>query len=202
MKKPRYEYKNQAKQMMSDKYGPVIVILLISYAISVAVSPAAGVVTILAMAGFTYGYTKMFVDVTKGTEPDLQNILFIGFKENYTRNLICYLLRALYTFLWGLLFVIPGIIKTYSYSMAFYLLLKEPELKGEDAITKSREYMNGHKMDLFILHLSYIGWYILSAFTFGILLLWIIPKVQTTTMLYFEEIYLDKNPQKTQLISE
>ncbi len=66
----------------------------------------------------------------------------------------------------------------------------------------SKEYTNGYKMDLFMLHLSYIGWYILSLFTFGILLFWVIPKVQTAQTLIFNEIYLEKNPAVNQPVGD
>jgi len=194
MTKPNSEYRAQAKQLMEGKYAEVIVILLITGAVS-ALTGISAIIPILLMAAFTFAFTKMYVQVTENKVPDLKDILFVGFQENYVRNLICFLLRALYTFLWGLLLWIPGIIKAYAYSMAFFLMYKEPGLTGDEAITKSRLYMNGHKMDLFLLQLSYIGWFFLSLFTFGILMLWIMPKVQTATMLFFEDIYQEKNPQ-------
>ncbi len=214
MNRSRIDYKNQAKQLMQGKYTNVIVIFIIISLIggvftapTAANSMGAGVdaggsflsnilnlVTLVLSAAFAYGTAKMFIGVTRDENPDLQNILLSGFKENFVRNLICYFLTTLYTFLWALLFIIPGIIKAYAYSMNFYLLNKEPELDAQAAITKSKEYTKGYKADLFVLHLSYIGWYILSIFTFGILLLWVVPKVQTATMLYFDEIYAKRNP--------
>jgi len=88
---------------------------------------------------------------------------------------------------WSLLFLIPGIIKAFAYSQTFFIL-QDPEFKdltGDEAITKSREMMNGHKMEFFILSLSFIGWYILVGLTFGILLLYVAPYVQQTMAQYY-----------------
>lgn len=207
MKKQRYEYKQQAKQLMDGKYTNVIVILLIISIISGLFSSGnfnfqnanfgarlLSIITFALSAGFSFGTTKMFIGVTKDVNPEIEDILLVGFKNNYVRSLVTALLRSVYIFLWSLLLIIPGIIKAYAYSMSFYLLNKEPELQHSDAITKSKDYMNGHKMDIFLLHLSYIGWFFLSLFTAGILLLWVMPKLMTAQTLMFDEIYLEKNP--------
>ena len=94
--------------------------------------------------------------------------LFSGFKENYGNTLVTMGLRYLFIFLWALLFVIPGIIKALEYSMIPYLLADYPGLSRQEAFARSRQLMNGKKMQLFCLHLSFIGWYFLGAITFGI----------------------------------
>lgn len=210
MLKPRSEYKAQAKQRMQGKYVNVIVIyLIISFITGLFNAPSfnsaigqngnigyniLSVITLVLAAGFAYATTNMFIKVSKDEQPDLQEILLSGFKNDFVRNLICHLLTLLFTFLWTLLFIIPGIIKAIAYSMNFYLMIKDPKLSGQDAITKSKEYTQGYKGDLFGLYLSYLGWFILSLFTFGILLLWVVPKLKTAQMLYFDEIYAAKNP--------
>ena len=77
-------------------------------------------------------------------------------------------LRGLYVTLWSLLFVIPGIVKSYAYAMTPFIMAENPEMSASDAITASRELMDGHKGDLFILDLSFIGWGILAAITCNI----------------------------------
>ena len=77
-------------------------------------------------------------------------------------------LRGLYVALWSLLFVIPGIVKSYAYAMTPFIMAENPEMSANDAITASRELMDGHKGDLFILDLSFIGWGILAAVTCNI----------------------------------
>lgn len=74
-------------------------------------------------------------------------------------------LRDLYTTLWGLLLIIPGIVKSYSYSMTPFILADHPKLTASRAIELSMQLMDGHKMDLFILDLTFIGWNLLCALT-------------------------------------
>ena len=148
-----------------------------------------------------YSTVRMFIQVAQNERPEFEPIIKVGFVEKPIRTLITTFLVGLYVFLWSLLLIIPGIIKAYAYSMSIYLLNKEPELDAADAITKSKDYTTGKKGSLFYLDLSYLGWYILGIFTFGILWFWIIPKHQTAKILMFNEIYEEKNP-KPILIDE
>ncbi len=214
MKRARYEYKEQAKQLLTGKYQNVIIIMLIMGVVSSLFTSGnfsqnanfgarlLSIISFALSAAFTYAQTKMFIGVTNDENPDIETVVLAGFKENYVRSLITLLIQTVYIILWTLLFVIPGIIKAYAYSMSFYLLNKNKDLQPSEAITMSKEYTNGYKMDLFMLHLSYIGWYILSLFTFGILLFWVIPKVQTAQTLIFNEIYLEKNPAVNQPVGD
>ncbi len=79
------------------------------------------------------------------------------------------LLRNVYVFLWSLLFVIPGIVKSYAYSMADYIIYENPNLTADEALSMSVKMTNGAKGDLFVFDLSFVGWNLLNAFTFGIL---------------------------------
>ena len=92
----------------------------------------------------------------------------VGFHP-YGRTVLTMFLRDLFVFLWSLLFVIPGIIKAYSYRMVPYILAEDPEISGRDAITLSRQMMDGQKWNTFVLDLSFIGWDLLSALTGGLL---------------------------------
>ena len=77
-------------------------------------------------------------------------------------------LRNLFTILWSLLLVIPGIIKSISYAMTPYIMAENPEMTAREAINESKRLMYGHKWELFCLELSFIGWYLLAALTVGI----------------------------------
>ena len=109
-----------------------------------------------------------------------------GFK-NYSKVLGASLLVALYTALWSLL-IIPIFIKPFSYSMTLRIIKDNPDIKVNEAITKSRELMDGHKVELFLLILSFIGWFILSILTLGILFIWVLPYMQTTINLFYLKI--------------
>ena len=92
-----------------------------------------------------------------------------GFKPAWDNVILTMFLRNLFIALWGLLFIIPGIVKSYSYRLVPYLLADHPELRGTQAITVSRQWMNGNKWRTFVLDLSFLGWGLLSALTLGIL---------------------------------
>lgn len=100
--------------------------------------------------------------------------MFDGYRD-FMRITFTMLLQGIYTFLWALLLIVPGIIKYYSYRMTMYVLHDNPELKYNGAIERSMQLMKGHKMKLFLLDLSFIGWLLLGILTFGIGLLWVGP---------------------------
>lgn len=94
--------------------------------------------------------------------------LFAFRSGGYGKMVLTQLLRDLYTFLWSLLLIIPGIVKSYEYCMIPYLLADFPELTTDGAFSISREMMDGNKWDTFVLDLSFFGWELLSAVTLGI----------------------------------
>lgn len=106
-----------------------------------------------------------------------------------------YLLQTLYTFLWFLLFIIPGLIKVLSYSQTelVYKDYKElgKELTANEAITISRQMMDGHKMELFLLELSFTGWYLLQLVTFGLSTIYSTPYLNTTKAVFYRKISLE-----------
>ena len=117
------------------------------------------------------------------------NELGTGFKENWGNVILVMFLRTLFLALWSLLFVIPGLIKAYSYRLVPYILKEHPEFTGTQAITLSRKMMNGHKWDTFVLDLSFLGWILLSALTLGILsLFYVSPYINATDAELYEAI--------------
>lgn len=96
------------------------------------------------------------------------NDSFGGF-SNFSNNMVAGILVPIFTFLWSLLFFIPGIVKSFSYAMMFYILNDHPEYSATQAITEICKMMHGHKGELFVLYLSFLGWDLLSLLTLGIL---------------------------------
>ncbi len=95
--------------------------------------------------------------------------LLTGFTNgNYGTVVLTQFLRSLFIMLWTLLFIIPGVIKAYEYCMVPYLLADYPDISREEAFARSKEMMNGNKMNMFVLEISFIGWYLVGALTFGI----------------------------------
>ena len=126
--------------------------------------------------------------VFKNREKDIDfGILFEGFQD-YSRIFITKFLQQLYTALWSLLLIVPGIIKGYSYAMTDYILKEEPEMKNNAAIEKSMAMMEGNKMKLFMLDLSFIGWALLCFLTLGIGFLFLIPYVQSAHAAFYEDL--------------
>ena len=117
--------------------------------------------------------------------------LMDNISENFLRYIGTILLQSLYIFFWSVLFLIPGIIKTYSYAAVPYILAKNPKMGYNEAITLSRKLMNGHKADLLILQASFIPWLLLVGFTFGAASVYVLPYLQTTQMLFFDETFKD-----------
>ncbi len=114
--------------------------------------------------------------------------LFSGFYR-FKDFFLTYLLTSIFIFLWSLLLIIPGIIKTLAYSQAMYIIYDNPSLSPMEAIKESKRIMYGHKMELFKLHLSFLGWIILSVITLNILnIFYVGPYYKTAIALYYEEI--------------
>lgn len=113
-------------------------------------------------------------------EPELSDILG-GFRGNYLNIVKTLFLRDLFITLWSLLFVIPGIIKTYEYRMVPYLLAEDSYMDSRDAFAESKAMMDGNKWDAFVLDLSFIGWIFLGIITFGVVqIFWTSPYIYTT----------------------
>ncbi len=100
--------------------------------------------------------------------PASPNYIGAGFKGPYIRNVLTMFLTELFTFLWTLLFIIPGIVMGYAYRLVPYIIADDPDIQAMDAIKKSKEMMKGHKMEAFIFDLSFFGWFLLNIITFGI----------------------------------
>ncbi len=182
----REEIKSLARGQISGKIAMLFVCSLIMMAITGVSSliPVAG--TLVLVPPLQLGITYIYLDVAAGGEVDV-NRLFAGFKR-LGQSICLYLLVNIFIFLWSLLFLIPGIIKALSYSQAFYILAEHPEMTATEALNESKLIMEGHKSELFVLYLSFIGWSLLGAITCGIGYIWIIPYMQATFTNYYHRI--------------
>lgn len=192
--------KENAKKSLQGKYGDAIALLGIMFAISFALglvigffrleedlaSTLADLCSLLISCELGFGMTSYFLKISRN-EPVTYNELFS--KTNmFVSYLSISLLVGLFTFLWTLAFIIPGIIAALSYSMVFFVKLDNPDMGAMDVLRKSKQIMSGHKMDYFVLGLSFLGWAILGAFTLGILYLWLIPYMQVTYANFYNSI--------------
>lgn len=130
------------------------------------------------------GYVIYTMGVRKGRVMPYAS-LFDGFTF-VGKVIILQILVAIFVFLWSLLFFIPGIVASYRYRFALYNLCENPQLSASEALNMSKAQTRGHKWELFVLDLSFLGWSILCSLTMGILSIWILPYIQQTDIGYFE----------------
>ena len=189
----RSECKELAKSIIKGKWIIAFASILIVTAISVAIATVtAGIGIWLLSASLTIALFNVFIKGYKENKYEISDMVK-GATDNITNKIVLSLLKYVYLILWGFLFMIPAIIKTYSYALAELIARNEPELSGNDCITKSRKLMDGHKMELFIFDLSFMGWFILGSLTFGIALIWILPYYMQARI-----IFIDKNIYKVE----
>ena len=153
---------------------------------SLSFSNISNILSLLALP-LSWGLTVSLLRNHREESVDLEN-LFDGFRGGrYTRVFCALFLVNLFTFLWALLLIIPGIMKAFSYALTPYIIMDEPELTARQAITRSCEIMQGRRWKLFCLYLSFIGWGILSILTFGIGFLWLVPYMNASVAAFYED---------------
>ena len=121
----------------------------------------------------------VYIKMSRSPEPVAFSDFIEGF-NNWARATLGALWQYLWVFLWTLLFIIPGIIKTIAYSQMYYIIAEYKDVSVTKAMRISIEITKGHKWDLFVMYLSFLGWEILAAFTLGILNLWLLPYINMT----------------------
>lgn len=196
----RVSMKSHAKKQIEGKIFTLLAIALVVGLISAATNflgMVGFIASILITGAFTYAEAFIYLGVTsKSRMPKIEDA-FIGFKgDNFLRTLVGYLRYAIFTFLWGLLFIVPGIIKSISYSQMFYLMAEDEDLDPGDAQKESMELMEGHKWEYFVLVLSFFAWYLLCIVTLGIACIYVSPYVQTTLAEYHVRL-INSNKAKT-----
>ena len=193
-------YKNRALSALENKWGNFVAITFV-YGFIIGItqilsgdkdSPAIlhliGLVLFILALPLTWGFQTLFLGAVRGGEATAKD-MFEGYnKELFSRVLTTTLLYYVYVFLWSLLLLIPGCIKSYSYAMTPYILKDNPEMKNNAAIEESMRIMNGHKLELFLLDLSFIGWALLSFLTCGIGFLWLAPYMNMARVNFYEDL--------------
>ncbi len=193
-------YKNRALSALENKWGNFVAItfvfglisgitqVLLGNEVGPAILNLIGLVLFILALPLTWGYQTLFLGAVRGGEATAKD-LFEGYnKELFSRVLTTTLLYYVYVFLWSLLLFIPGYIKSYSYAMTPYILKDNPEMKNNAAIEESMRMMDGHKLELFLLDLSFIGWAILSILTCCIGFLWLVPYMNMARVNFYEDL--------------
>jgi len=214
MKQPnRVEIKNEAKKLLKGNVWkvlkPLAVIFVLSFVVSfvlesfftVNITNEQGVaISYYTLPGniiniiysvvsvlLSFGTTRYVLRFVRGEKIDFKEDVLYYFKNN---ALFCVLLSfvvGVFTLLWGLLLLIPGIVAAMSYSMTMPLVV-DGSKNIMPTIKKSKEMMNGHKMDYFVFILSFLGWMLLGVITLGLAFIWVLPYMNIAEMLYYEKI--------------
>lgn len=146
-------------------------------------------VSLLLIVPLTYGFNNAMLSLARRENSAPANDMFDYFKRDYSRSVPALLLAALAEVGLGIITLFIGtFILQYAYAMVPYLLRDYPELTATEALRTSREMMKGHKWDLFVLDLTFIGWGILCLFTAGIGLLWLQPYVSAAHAHFYEDL--------------
>lgn len=144
----------------------ILATVLAVLVVSVWVIAFAVVISVFVKNPLEVGAQKLFLNCRDNTA-EFGDIVF-AFKNSYFNIVKILFLRGLFTGLWSLLFVIPGIVKAYEYRMIPYILAEHPEMSREEVFARSKEMMAGNKWNAFVLDLSFLGWHILGVCTCGI----------------------------------
>lgn len=180
----RVKAKESAKIQLKGRWGEAIIAFVLVSIAMVAMSfvsllPFVGWIITLILGGvWPLGiaiYSLRFANMEMVSTGEI----FEGFNNLITAFCV-YFLMGLFTLLWSLLLVVPGIIKGISYSMSYYILAENPELSALEAINKSKQITQGHKWEIFVTHLSFMGWAIVCSLTMGIGYLWLVPYINIT----------------------
>ncbi len=190
----RKQLKAAAKGQIKGKIGMLFLISLIIALVSGVASLILGLIpivgsllgTIIVTPAFALSTVRVYLNVVRGGSVEASQA-FSGFDDFWSAFKVQFLV-GLFTFLWSLLFVIPGIIKGYSYSMSMYVLAENKGKPALQCIDESKKMMNGHKMELFVLELSFIGWMLLGVVTLGIAMIWVVPYMSATETNFYNAI--------------
>lgn len=155
---------------------------------SVAASIVPYLGSLIISGPLSFGLTYIFLTQARDGQPIKIGDLFKAFNSEFLQYFLLGLMIAIFTTLWSFLFVIPGIVKSYSYSMAYYIKVDNPTWDWQACIDESKKMMDGHKMDLFLLDLSFIGWLLLGSLACGVGVLWVAPYMNASHAHFYESI--------------
>ena len=218
MKSNQY-YKNEALSALRGNWANALVATIIlialalffssndainSYYQRIVINPFIGYslsfISLFVLLPLAVGYSNsMRVLLETGDNRLTNNSFSLGF-GNWLHVVWGMVLSTIYIFLWTLLLIIPGIIKSYSYALTPYILVEHLEMSANEAIEESMRLMDGHKFDLFYLQLSFIGWAILSILSLGLGFFWLIPYQMTAQAAFYRDIKNEAMPLQDNVI--
>lgn len=218
MKSNQY-YKNEALSALRGNWANALVATIIFVALTLFFSSNDAInsyyqrIVINPFIGYSLSFISLFVllPLAAGYSNSMRVLLETGDNRltnnsfslafgNWLHVVWGMILSTIYIFLWTLLLIIPGIIKSYSYALTPYILVEHPEMSANEAIEESMRLMDGHKFDLFYLQLSFIGWAILSILSLGLGFFWLIPYQMTAQAAFYRDIKNEAMPLQDNVI--
>ena len=195
----RSELKQNSKNQLKNNWGLAIGIIIVCTLIScipnllveindesLAIAIIIPIITLVITGPLTIGQCRFFINLANRSNPKFSD-LWYGF-NNILKAIGVTLLVGVIVFIGTILLIIPGIILSFMYSQVYYIMAENPEMSIIDCLKESYRIMKGHKMDLFVLELSFLGWVILMGITFGIAGLYVLPYYSATLTNFYLEI--------------
>jgi len=190
--KENSELRNSAKVLLRGNWGEAILVTFVYLLLVGALSSLQNrngifsIITLIVEGPLILGLTLFFLKLSREQDARFEN-LFDGFKM-FSKAAGTYLLMILFIFLWSLLLIVPGIIAAISYSMSFFILADNPDIRAQEALNLSKEMMYGYKMKYFLMQLGFFGLALLCLLTLGIGFLWLLPFMQVTNSKFYDDI--------------
>lgn len=209
--KTNQDYKNAALAALKGNWAPAVLCAVLYLVIALCVGffgelaedtvMSDGIILVISLATLVLsvafllplevGYYNAHKELLlSGDTAMIGNMFRTGF-SNWGRNIWGMFLVGLFTFLWMLLLIVPGIIKSFAYAMTPFILVDRPDLSANEAVDLSNMMMKGHKFDLFWLMLSFLGWIILAILTAGIGFFWLLPYMYASYAAFYEDVKAD-----------
>lgn len=189
----RTTLKNLAKEKIKGKVLNLFLAELVVLALTGAANgiPGLGQLVSIAMLVLTIGLSVFYLKFLDNGTMDYMDLFYsFSFKDlnKYLNHLATMLVKMLLIFLWSLLFIIPGIVKAIAYSQAEYIKAENPDMDIMGTLKESERLMKGHKMEYFVLCLSFIGWWFLVVITFFLAGIYVMPYYSTTKALFYRNL--------------
>lgn len=143
-------------------------------------------VSIIISGPLMVGLYMFFLSFIRGEDAKTGQ-LYQGF-NSFGNAFVAYLLMIIFILLWSILFIIPGVIACFSYSLTFFIIADEPKIDGFDALKLSKKMMNGNKMNLFFLGCRFSGWFFVGMITFGIGFIWVFPYMMASIAKFYDVV--------------
>ena len=189
--------KQRAKVLLKDNWLIAFaLVFLVSIILSVVTSITSGIAGFILSISFSIAINNVFIYAYLGKGYEISH-LTKGYDKGIANRIALSALKNIFIVLWSLLFIIPGIVKSYSYMLANFISRENPEKSATECLDESRKLMDGHKMDMFLFDLSFFGWWILTILTCGILSFYVVPYYYQARI-----VYIDTNLYKLNEINE